>query len=58
VGKVLAEQSYLRQVASGRGVPFNAPMSVPRPAAPTVNGVEQTASASAAGNGSDVVALR
>jgi hypothetical protein len=56
VGKVLAEQSYLRQVASGRGVPVNAPMPVPRPAAPNVNSVEQTASA--AGNGNDVVALR
>jgi soluble lytic murein transglycosylase-like protein len=39
VGRVLAEQSYLRRVADGKGVPFNAPNATlparePAPAAP------------------------
>jgi len=33
VGRVLSEQGYLRRVADGKGVPFNAPNLVP-PAAP------------------------
>ena len=53
VGKVLAEQGYLRQVANGRGVPINAPMPT-RPAPSPASPVEQTASAA----GSEVVALR
>jgi len=31
VGRVLAEQGYLRRVADGKGVPLNAPNSVPAP---------------------------
>ena len=54
VGKVLAEQSYLRQVASGRGVPVNAPMPAARTAPANVNPPEQTAAAAS----SQVVALR
>ncbi|WP_157269945.1 lytic transglycosylase domain-containing protein [Azohydromonas aeria] len=55
-GKVLAEQAYLRQVASGRGVPFNAPMPVVAPvrSAP-VAAAEQAATAPA---GDAVIAVR
>jgi soluble lytic murein transglycosylase-like protein len=56
VGKVLAEQAYLRQVANGRGVPFNAPMPVPVRSAPVVAAEQSTAAATPAS--SEVVALR
>jgi soluble lytic murein transglycosylase-like protein len=45
VSRVLAEQSYLRSIADGKGVPFNAPNSVPpvREATPTIPATEQRA---------------
>jgi soluble lytic murein transglycosylase-like protein len=54
VGKVLAEQTYLRQVAGGRGVPVNAPM----PAAPVRSAPVATAEQAAAAPGNQVVAVR
>lgn len=56
VSKVLTEQSYLRQVASGRGVPVNAPTPAPaaRPTPINVNAAEQTAAAAS----NQVIALR
>ena len=43
VGKVLAEQGYLRQVANGRGVPTNAPMPIVQPRSAPVAAAEPTA---------------
>jgi soluble lytic murein transglycosylase-like protein len=53
VGKVLAEQGYLRQVAGGRGVPFNAPMPVAARSTPVAAAEQATATP-----GNQVVAVR
>ena len=51
VGRVLTEQDYLRRVADGKGVPFNAPNAI-QPAAK-----ESAPPASGAGTSSEQVAL-
>jgi soluble lytic murein transglycosylase-like protein len=55
VGKVLAEQDYLRQVVKGRGVPVNAPMPVPAARTTPVAAAEQ---ASPTAGSQQVVAVR
>jgi soluble lytic murein transglycosylase-like protein len=55
-GKVLAEQAYLRQVAGGRGVPYNAPMPVVAPVRSAPVAAAEQATAAPAGEA--VVAVR
>jgi soluble lytic murein transglycosylase-like protein len=56
VGRVLAEQGYLKRVADGKGVPVNAP-NVVAPPQPRDEGLAQ-AQPVAAGNGDQVALLR